>query len=103
MKHQRAYAFLDKITAGTHRKRYELEMRAFAKRSGYDLARTIIEDGCGRGISQLVGLVTNSDDSVVIVPSLDHLIEVPDTRLEDLTDFAEVLTMYPNRRWTRPA
>lgn len=101
MAHQRAYAYLDKAAAGAHLERHELEMRALAGQRGYDLARTIVESGCGRGIRQLVGLISNNDDSVVILPSLDHLIDVSATRIEDLTEFAEVLTVVPRRRWTR--
>lgn len=99
MRRHLAYAYLRKDVAGVHLKRYEFEARSLAREGGYDLARTIVDGQEGRGMAQLLRLIDKPNaDVVVILASLDHLSE---TTLDDIGEFADVLTLVPRFRWTK--
>lgn len=99
MTRQLAYAYIRKDIASVHLERCEMDTRALAREIGCDLARTIVDGPDGSGMEQLLRLISKPDvDAVVILKSLDH---IPDTPLDDLGEFADVLTETPRRRWTK--
>lgn len=97
MKH-RAYAYIRKDVAGIHLERYEEELRALTSLR-LDLARTIVDGPDEKGMEQLFRLISRADadaDTTVLLYSLDH---IPDTPLDELTEYAHVETFAPRHRW----
>lgn len=98
-----AVGVIDAVVAGGRRTRYELHIRAYAKRFGLHLAETMIFHEDEHDIlPPLVAVRDRTGATVVIAPGLRHLRDVA----RYVTAFADLHTIGPRRvyrrghRWT---
>ncbi|WP_040834390.1 hypothetical protein [Nocardia brevicatena] len=95
----RALGYLRKDKSGVHQQWDEAQMRALAKRFGYDLCKTIVFDEFTEDpIGKLVHAVGRTEAEAPFIPGLKHFDGiVPRT----VVSIADVVTVSPAHTYTR--
>ena len=66
------------------------------RRNGFKLRAIVVEDDTKAGFIELLDMLDKPEPSVVVIPSLDHLVG---NQLEQLCTHGDVWTLNPERRW----
>ncbi len=91
--------YLRRDISGISQDWHEIQIRSFAKRLGYNLAKTIVfGPRTDARIARLVSAVETADAEAVFVPSLWHFDSHLPSELMQLTD---VITLTPLRTYSR--
>ncbi|MBF6060470.1 hypothetical protein IU500_06715 [Nocardia terpenica] len=95
-----AVGFLRSDVSGLNQPRDELRILAAAKRTGYDLRKTIVfSEHTEDRVHRLRVAIARLDVDTVIVPSTEHFDD--HTIPEELLEVATVITVSPGNTWAR--
>ncbi|WP_157129339.1 hypothetical protein [Nocardia amamiensis] len=92
----KAIGYLRRDISGRRQRRHELEIRALARRLGYDLARTLtLGPEVDAPVMRLRVLVDRLGAAAVITPHLEHL----QAAEKQVLAVSDLITLDPERIW----